>query len=29
MMPNVAGETSTKRQIFAYAVIVAAVGVLP
>ena len=29
MMPNVAGEASTKRQIFAYAVLVAAVGVLP
>jgi protoheme IX farnesyltransferase len=29
MMPNVAGEASTKRQIFAYALLVAAVGVLP
>ncbi len=29
MMPNVAGEASTKRQIFAYAVVVAIVGVLP
>jgi len=29
MMPNVAGEASTKRQIFAYAVLVAIVGVLP
>jgi len=29
MMPNVAGETSTKRQIFAYALLVAVVGVLP
>ena len=29
MMPNVAGEESTKRQIFAYAVLVAIVGVLP
>ncbi|MEO3386108.1 heme o synthase [Mesorhizobium sp. CAU 1741] len=29
MMPNVAGEASTKRQMFAYAVLVAVVGVLP
>src|SRR5690242_14563233 len=29
MMPNVAGEASTRRQIFAYAVLVAIVGVLP
>jgi protoheme IX farnesyltransferase len=29
MMPNVAGIASTRRQIFAYAVIVAATGVLP
>jgi protoheme IX farnesyltransferase len=29
MMPNVAGEASTKRQIFAYAVILAPIGVLP
>jgi len=29
MMPNVAGEASTKRQIFAYAVLVAITGVLP
>jgi protoheme IX farnesyltransferase len=29
MMPNVAGEASTRRQIFAYAAIVAVVGVLP
>jgi protoheme IX farnesyltransferase len=29
MMPNVAGEASTKRQIFAYALVTAAVGVLP
>jgi heme o synthase len=29
MMPNVAGEGSTKRQIFAYALVVAAAGVLP
>ena len=29
MMPNVAGEASTKRQIFAYAILVAIVGVLP
>ncbi|MHB2265404.1 heme o synthase [Aliihoeflea sp. PC F10.4] len=29
MMPNVAGEASTKRQIFAYAVLVAAIGVAP
>ncbi|MBN9241397.1 MAG: heme o synthase [Mesorhizobium sp.] len=29
MMPNVAGEASTRRQIFAYAVILAPVGVLP
>jgi protoheme IX farnesyltransferase len=29
MMPNVAGEDSTKRQIFAYAILVAVVGVLP
>ncbi|WP_159590693.1 heme o synthase [Chelativorans xinjiangense] len=29
MMPNVAGEEHTKRQIFAYAVLVAASGVLP
>ena len=29
MMPNVAGEASTKRQMFVYAVAVAIVGVLP
>ncbi len=29
MMPNVAGEASTRRQIFAYSVVVAAVGVAP
>ncbi len=29
MMPNVAGEASTRRQIFVYAVVVAVVGVLP
>ncbi|TKT81144.1 heme o synthase [Aquamicrobium sp. LC103] len=29
MMPNVAGEESTKRQIFAYSLLVAVVGVLP
>jgi len=29
MMPNVAGEASTRRQIFAYALLVAIVGVLP
>ena len=29
MMPNVAGQTSTRRQIFAYALLVAPVGVLP
>ncbi len=29
MMPNVAGEASTRRQIFAYALILAPVGVLP
>ncbi len=29
MMPNVAGEASTRRQIFAYALVVALVGVLP
>jgi protoheme IX farnesyltransferase len=29
MMPNVAGIPSTKRQIFAYALVVAAAGVLP
>jgi protoheme IX farnesyltransferase len=29
MMPNVAGEASTRRQIFAYALLVAVVGVLP
>jgi len=29
MMPNVRGETSTKRQILAYTLIVAPVGVLP
>ena len=29
MMPNVAGPVSTRRQIFAYALIVALVGVLP
>ena len=29
MMPNVAGPASTRRQIFAYALVVAAVGVLP
>lgn len=29
MMPNVAGQASTRRQIFAYALILAPVGVLP
>ncbi|WP_442578654.1 heme o synthase [Mesorhizobium sp. ASY16-5R] len=29
MMPNVAGVASTRRQIFAYALVVAVVGVLP
>ncbi|MGE0501567.1 MAG: heme o synthase [Rhizobiaceae bacterium] len=29
MMPNVAGHRSTRRQIFAYALVVAVVGVLP
>ncbi len=29
MMPNVAGEASTRRQIFFYSVLVAATGVLP
>ncbi|APH71212.1 protoheme IX farnesyltransferase [Aquibium oceanicum] len=29
MMPNVAGEASTRRQIFAYSLVVAAVGVAP
>ena len=29
MMPNVAGEASTKRQIFAYSLIVAPVGIMP
>lgn len=29
MMPNVAGEASTKRQIFAYALVLAPVAVLP
>ena len=29
MMPNVAGETSTRKQIFAYAILVAISGVLP
>ncbi len=29
MMPNVAGEASTRRQIFAYSLVVAVVGVLP
>ena len=29
MMPNVAGEASTRRQIFAYALLVAVAGVLP
>lgn len=29
MMPNVAGEASTRRQIFAYTIAVSAVGVLP
>lgn len=29
MLPNVAGAAATKRQIFAYAVLVAVVGVLP
>jgi protoheme IX farnesyltransferase len=29
MMPNVAGQVSTRRQIFAYALLVAPVGVLP
>ncbi|UVK53969.1 heme o synthase [Mesorhizobium sp. AR02] len=29
MMPNVAGEASTRRQIFAYALVLAPVGVLP
>jgi len=29
MMPNVAGETSTRRQIFAYSLLLAPIGVLP
>lgn len=29
MMPNVAGEASTKRQIFAYSLLVGAIGVVP
>jgi len=29
MMPNVAGERSTRRQIFAYSVLLAAAGVSP
>src|SRR4029450_2528826 len=29
MMPNVAGQASTRRQIFAYALLVAPVGALP
>ena len=29
MMPNVAGQASTRRQIFAYALILAPIGVLP
>ncbi|HEV7416589.1 heme o synthase [Tianweitania sediminis] len=29
MMPNVAGEASTRRQIFAYTLLVAPIGVLP
>ncbi|MBX3583795.1 MAG: heme o synthase [Rhizobiaceae bacterium] len=29
MMPNVAGEASTRRQIFAYSLVVAVVGILP
>ncbi|TJV72614.1 MAG: protoheme IX farnesyltransferase, partial [Mesorhizobium sp.] len=29
MMPNVAGQASTRRQIFGYALILAPVGVLP
>jgi len=29
MMPNVAGEASTRKQIFAYTILVAVVGVLP
>ncbi len=29
MMPNIAGEASTRRQIFAYSLVVAVVGVLP
>jgi len=29
MMPNVAGQASTRRQIFAYALILAPVGILP
>ena len=29
MMPNVAGDASTKRQIFVYALLVAPIGVLP
>ncbi|WP_292197461.1 UbiA family prenyltransferase, partial [Mesorhizobium sp.] len=29
MMPNVAGHASTRRQIFAYALVLAPVGVLP
>jgi protoheme IX farnesyltransferase len=29
MMPNVAGETSTRRQIFVYSLLLAPVGVLP
>jgi heme o synthase len=29
MMPNVAGQTSTRRQIFAYSLLLAPIGVLP
>lgn len=29
MMPNVAGQASTRRQIFAYALVLAPVGVAP
>ena len=29
MMPNVAGEASTRSQIFAYSLLIAPVGVLP
>ena len=29
MMPNVAGDASTRRQIFVYTLVVAPVGVLP